>query len=123
MEIKKYTGSAVFICGILTKIKSSHIIINTTIDRAILRGNELVFDIVECDEQASGLIKLYSNDKFSFYGTFTYTDDTKPSAEVKVTWYENNNAVLLKGIWKESPDEWTVIIHLKAVENFESNII
>jgi hypothetical protein len=118
MEPKKFKGSIVFIHGALSRIKSSDTIINSTIDRAILSGNKLSIDVVQCEEQASGLIDLYSSDKTLYEGIFTYKGDSEKSADVKVVWYENNNALLLKGIWKESPEEWTVIIHLKEVESF-----
>ena len=118
MAPKRFTGSIVFISGIISQIESSPSIINTKIGRAILREKEFVLDLLECDRQYGGILRLELTDQFQFKGKFTYTDSIRPSADVKVTWYENNNNVLLKGIWNESPDVWSVIIELKAVESF-----
>ena len=121
--MKRETGNISFLPGKIFVHNPGIQPINTTTDRAILKDNEFIISINPVNNQAAGVLRLFTKDAITFSGDFTYSGNDQPEAKATVDYDDNEKSAILIGEWSEDNQIYTCIFSLIKVDQFYESLI
>lgn len=116
--MKRYIGNIYWYEGYYKDVISSTYQ-SVEVTRAILENNIFKISYHSNDNSTNALIKLKSNDGFSFAGSVKAIDDDKFSGKLNFEFYQNKKKCLLLGKWIDEGEVDTCIIELTEVKEFK----